>query len=258
MDGEARRVGQRRRALDGVGGRRRRLARRWVVHEPFRRHRRLDSRAAAEHRRADGEHEARDRHRARAADGHPRAPYRRRGRGLLHARARRGARRAGARGLCCGGPRHADRVEHQPPRRWPANATRAARERVAQGGARRPARDQLRHLQRLRGDDDRRLHPQRPDPTGPDPARDGRQRRVHLGAGAQCRPGGPHGDGRPARLADARRRRRRGDPRAGARGRSRDRGGRVHDAVRAQPPVRGVPGEDRPRGDDAHRCPGDP
>ena len=28
--------------------------------------------------------------------------------------------------------------------------------------------------------------------------------------------------------------------------------------VRAQPPVPGVPGEDRARGDDVHRCPGDP
>ena len=157
------------------------------LHEPVRRHRRLGSRAAAEQRRAHGEHGAPDAHRPRAADGHPRAPCRRRGRGLLHARARRGARRPGARGLCCGGPRPADRVEHHPLRRRPADAARAAVEPVAQGGARRPARDELRPLQRLRRDDDRRLHPQRPDPAGPDPARHGRQRRVHLTAGRQCR-----------------------------------------------------------------------
>ena len=53
-------------------------------------------------------------------------------------------------------------------------------------GARRRA--ELRHLQRLRRDDDRRFHRQRPDPTGPDPARHGRQRRVHLAAGRQRRP----------------------------------------------------------------------
>ena len=83
-------------------------------------------------------------------------------------------------GLCCGGSRHADRVEHQPARRGSAAAARAAGERVAEGGARRPARDQLRPLERVCGDDDRRVHSQRHDPAGPDPARDGRQRRVHL------------------------------------------------------------------------------
>ena len=41
-------------------------------------------------------------------------------------------------------------------------------------------------------------------------------------------------------------------------GRAGYRGGRLHDAVRAQPPVRGVPGEDRSRHDDAHRRPRDP
>jgi hypothetical protein len=58
-------------------------------------------------------------------------------------------------------------------------------EPVAQGDARRPAREELRHLQRLRRDDDPRLHPQRPDPARPDRARHGRQRRVQLTAAAR-------------------------------------------------------------------------
>ena len=61
---------------------------------------------------------------------------------------------------------------------------------------------------------------------------------------------------RSAGLADARRRRRGGDPRAGARRRSRHRGGRVHDTRRAQPPVPGVPVQDRARGGDVQRLQG--
>ena len=190
--------------------------------------------------------------------GCPRAPYRRRGPGFLHAGARCGPRRVGARGLCRGGSGHAARVQYQPPRRWPAGAARAAAERGAEGCAGRRARARPGHLQRVRGDDDRRVHSQRPDSAGPDPARDGRQWRVHLGAGAQCRAGGPHGDGRPARLADARGRRRRRDSGAGAAGRCGDRGGRVYHVVGAQSLVCGVPGHDWSGGDDAYQCPRDP
>ena len=154
----------------------------------------------------DVDHASPHPHRPRAADRHPRASSLGRRRGLLQPCHLGGAGlpRAGRTG--CRRARRGHQLQHHEVSRRPDPVAGADDEPRRRPCDRRRERDDLRRLQRVRRNADRRHGAQQLDPAGNGRARAGGQRRVHLPARPERGPAHPQHHEQGTRLPDPRRR----------------------------------------------------